>query len=74
MQDVPQGLKPNENKLLMSELKLRPLKSIYETGARELERGLYSGLARGIKKLEERADALRPGEFVVLGAFDDLEM
>src|SRR5882762_5343410 len=30
--------------------------------------------ARGIKKLEERADALRPSRFVVLGAFDALVM
>src|SRR5258708_3955847 len=43
-------------------------------GTAGLERGLYSGLARGIKKLEERADALRPGEFVVLRAFNDLVM
>src|SRR5260370_1995125 len=43
-------------------------------GKRRVERGLSSGLARGIKKLEERADALRPGSFVVLRAFDDLVM
>src|SRR5229473_8301922 len=74
LQDVPQGLKPNERELLMSELKLRPLKGIYETDSRELERGLYSGLARGIQELQKRADTLRPSRFVVLGAFDALVM
>jgi hypothetical protein len=33
--DFPQGLKPNERELLMSELKLQPLKSSYETGSRK---------------------------------------
>src|SRR5260370_34791089 len=36
------------------------------------ERGLYSGLARGIQELQKRSDALRPSRFVVLGAFDTL--
>src|ERR1700676_3712959 len=31
---------------------------------------LYCGLCRGIQKLKERPDALGPGGFVVLGAFD----
>ena len=74
LQDVPQGLKPNERELLMSELKLRPLKGIYETDSRELERGLYSGLARGIQELQKRANALRPSRFVVLRAFNDFVM
>src|SRR5260370_25852940 len=39
-----------------------------------LERGLYSGLARGIKKLQKWADALRPSRFVVLRAFNDFVM
>src|SRR5229473_1056280 len=72
LQDVPQGLKPNERDLLMSELKLRPLKGIYETESREPERGLYSGLVRGIQELQKWADALSPGGFVVLRAFDAL--
>src|SRR5712692_10274497 len=37
-----------------------------------LERGLYSGLAGGIQKLQKRRDALRPGHFIVLRAFDAL--
>src|SRR5260221_4793867 len=32
-------------------------------------RGLYCGLRCGIQELQERADALGPGSFVVLGAF-----
>src|SRR5258708_9430210 len=36
------------------------------------ERGLYSGLARGIQELQKRSDALRPSRFVVLRAFDAL--
>src|SRR6266849_5934409 len=39
-----------------------------------IERGLYSGFARRIQKLQERADALRPGCFVVLRAFDAFEV
>src|SRR5207245_8799512 len=39
-----------------------------------LERGLYSGLARGIKKLQKWADALRPSRFIVLRAFNDFVM
>src|SRR5260370_31900764 len=43
-------------------------------GTARLERGLYSGLARGIQELQKRADAPRPGRFVVLRAFNDLVM
>src|SRR6266481_869256 len=39
-----------------------------------IERGLYSGFACGIQKLQKRADALRPSYFVVLGAFHALVM
>src|SRR6266446_3601869 len=39
-------------------------------GTATLERGLYSGLARGVQKLQKRPDALGPGRLVVLGAFD----
>src|SRR6267378_5550049 len=35
-------------------------------------RGLYCGLRRGVQELQERADALGPGGFVVLCAFDTL--
>jgi hypothetical protein len=35
-------------------------------------RGLYCGLRRGIQELQKWADALGPGGFVVLGAFDAL--
>src|SRR5712692_2208159 len=44
----------------------RPLES------KRLERGLYSGLARGIQELQKRRDALCPGHFIVLRAFDAL--
>jgi hypothetical protein len=37
-----------------------------------IERGLYSGLPRGIQESQKRRDALRPGCFVVLRAFDAL--
>src|SRR4029077_6806473 len=39
---------------------------------RRIERGLYSGFARGIQKLQKRADAGGPGQLVMLGAFDAL--
>src|SRR5690349_5167001 len=35
-------------------------------------RGLYCGLGSGVQELQERTDALGPGAFVVLGAFDAL--
>ena len=34
LKDFPQELKPSYSTLLMSELKLRPLKRIYETNSR----------------------------------------
>src|SRR4029077_15788670 len=39
---------------------------------KRVERGLYSGFARGIQKLQKRADAGGPGRLVSLGAFDAL--
>src|SRR5216683_4306116 len=41
-------------------------------GSKRVERGLYSGLARGIQELQKGAGALGPGGFVVFGAFDAL--
>src|SRR5260370_29578580 len=41
-------------------------------GAKGIERGLYSALARGIQELKKRPDALRPSRLVVLRAIDAL--